>query len=293
MLQANDQGIGTVLTFFLSRYDRFYIPSGCDMRWYSSAEISDVLGRFSHVFILGDSMMRHLTNALYILLRGDMAYGGITDWDVQEVPGTDIKSRENCACEMQFAIHDCSNLVIKDYQWLVENSTSEEQVTHLENFEMTYHVLNGYPLSDEDLFEITSAVRDPSNLPGKPYAFLLHHTLWNDVDTTATVSWLQQIQDHLIHYLPWLQDGSEPFHQLFMTTNAGGLSKSLFHMATQSNAHLAQFERDIRPKVEELGIDFLGMFNMSVQSTQPDGTHASFGTNLLKAQMVLNWLDKL
>ncbi|KAI9727915.1 MAG: hypothetical protein M1828_005320 [Chrysothrix sp. TS-e1954] len=274
-------------------YDRFYITSGCDMRWYSSQEISDILSRFSHIFILGDSMMRHLTNALYILLRGDMAYGGITDWDVPAIANTSINGREDCACEMQFASHDCSNLVIKDYQWLLGNSSEDLRFELPEDFDMTYHVLNTWPLGEEDLDDVTDSVYDLSGPPPRPYAFLLHHTLWNDVNTSATLEWLNQVQDHLKDDMPWLGEDDQAFPRLFMTTNAGGLSKSLFHMATQDNSHLARFEGDIKPQIEEMGIDFLGMFNMSVQSSQPDGTHASFETNLLKAQMVLNWLDHL
>lgn len=64
-------------------YDMPYIPQGCDMRWYDTPEACAVLDKFSHVFIIGDSLQRHLTNALYAVLRQDMGYGGITDWDFQ------------------------------------------------------------------------------------------------------------------------------------------------------------------------------------------------------------------
>ena len=275
-------------------YDRPYIPSGCDMRWFSAEETEDILGRFSHVFIVGDSMLRHLTQALYILLRGDLAYGGITDWDVPSMPEKNVYGPANCACAAQFTLQECSSLAIRDYRWLVGNVSQEDAPISLqEGFDMTFHELHTWPLPDEDLDEITKSISDPFVVPTRPYVFIFHHSLWNDVNTTATLKWLSQIQDHITSTFPWLHDSDVLFPQLYMTANAGGLAKSPIYMATQSNAHLAKFEREIRPDVEEMGIEFLGMFNMSVQTTQIDGTHASFETNLLKAQMVLNWMDRL
>jgi hypothetical protein len=56
------------------------------MRWFSTEEICEVLRRFSKVVIVGDSMMRHLAGSINVLLRKDLGYGAVTDWNfsVQE-----------------------------------------------------------------------------------------------------------------------------------------------------------------------------------------------------------------
>jgi hypothetical protein len=61
-----------------------YIPRGCDMRWFSTAEICSIVARFEKVYIVGDSLMRNLASALNILIREDMLHGALMDWGMDE-----------------------------------------------------------------------------------------------------------------------------------------------------------------------------------------------------------------
>lgn len=58
-------------------FDAPYIPRGCDMRWFTTEEICEVLGRFDKVVFLGDSMIRHIVGALNVFLREDLGYGAV------------------------------------------------------------------------------------------------------------------------------------------------------------------------------------------------------------------------
>ena len=58
-------------------FDAPYIPRGCDMRWFTTEEICEILGRFDKVVFLGDSMMRHIVGALNVLIRKDLGYGAV------------------------------------------------------------------------------------------------------------------------------------------------------------------------------------------------------------------------
>ena len=51
------------------------------MRWFSTEEICEIFSRFEKVVILGDSMMRHVVGSLNVLLRKDLGYGAVTDWN--------------------------------------------------------------------------------------------------------------------------------------------------------------------------------------------------------------------
>lgn len=59
--------------------DAPYVPRHCDMRWYDTREACEILNRYSQVVLVGDSMLRHITGALNVLLREDLGYGGVTD----------------------------------------------------------------------------------------------------------------------------------------------------------------------------------------------------------------------
>lgn len=60
------------------------------MRWFSTVEICEILGRFEKVIILGDSMMRHVIGSINVLIRKDLGYGAVTDWN--------FSPEERCDC---------------------------------------------------------------------------------------------------------------------------------------------------------------------------------------------------
>lgn len=62
-------------------HDAPYMPCGCDMRWFSTEEICEFLSRFEKVIIFGHSMMRHVIGSINVLLRKDLGYGAVTDWN--------------------------------------------------------------------------------------------------------------------------------------------------------------------------------------------------------------------
>jgi hypothetical protein len=58
-----------------------FMPRGCDMRWFTTEEICAIFSRFEKVIVVGDSMMRHVVGALNVLLRKDLGYGAVTNWN--------------------------------------------------------------------------------------------------------------------------------------------------------------------------------------------------------------------
>lgn len=62
-------------------HDAPYMPRGCDMRWFSTEEVCEILSRFEKVIFIGDSMMRHVIGSINVLIREDLGYGAVTDWN--------------------------------------------------------------------------------------------------------------------------------------------------------------------------------------------------------------------
>lgn len=78
------------------------MPRGCDMRWFSSQEVCEILGRFEKVIVVGDSMMRHVVGAVNVLVREDLGYGAVTDWNFTP------QEKKDCFCNHQFDVKTCS-----------------------------------------------------------------------------------------------------------------------------------------------------------------------------------------
>lgn len=81
--------------------DKPFSPRDCDMRFFSPAEICQILSRFSQIIIIGDSMMRNLAVAIHIFLRADLPNGGRANWG-EDPPGHD------CRCNGVFDDRACT-----------------------------------------------------------------------------------------------------------------------------------------------------------------------------------------
>ena len=131
----------------------------------------------------------------------------------------------------------------------------------------------------------------PKEKPSKPQVFIFGHGLWNDLNETITTLWLDQLETAMNATNPWLTEPGAVHPRLFITPSASGPGKPQIYVSTQGNPQLIRFEYNVREHVHWRGMDHLGTVNMTLQSTSPDGTHAGMRQDMIKAQMVLNWMN--
>lgn len=81
----------------LQRQETFSVfhPFGCSIPAYSEAEAAAVLGRFDVVALHGDSLTRHLFQAMLVVLGGDEVSGG--------VPNMIERDKKHCRCDGMFS----------------------------------------------------------------------------------------------------------------------------------------------------------------------------------------------
>ncbi|MCJ1259723.1 hypothetical protein MMC24_007562 [Lignoscripta atroalba] len=281
--------------------DAPYMPRGCDMRWFSTEEICEILSRFEKVIIVGDSMMRHLIGSINVLIRKDLGYGAVTDWNFS------LEERRECFCNYQFNVKACSIQGIFKTTDVMKNDPSS-LACPADTVDVMIEQMIRFPIPPEELERFRAVL--PSTKPQRPYAFIYGHGLWNDLDLQATLDWLDLILDTTVSAAPWLQQdisstspltghrGSRKrtsgfWPRLFMTPNAAGKAKPDEWIVSQGNKALMIFEESVKVEVERRGVEHLGTWNMSIQSNKFDGVHLDLKGNLVKAMMVLNWLNLL
>ena len=149
-------------------------------------------------------------------------------------------------------------------------------------------MLNEYPIVDD-----AAALRRvlPKKMPVKPQVFIFGHGLWNDVNETASLLWLDQVERVVNTTRPSLTTYEMVYPRLFVTPSSAGVQKAEQYIATQGNMALSRFEIAMGSAVKDRGFDHLGVYNLTIQNTSPDGTHAGFRSNLIKAMMVFNWIS--
>jgi len=71
-------------------------PVGCSIPWYPPAQAREVLGRFSHVLLVGDSLLATVANGLQFLVSGDFATGVLR-------PNASAEAHKLCTCDGQMS----------------------------------------------------------------------------------------------------------------------------------------------------------------------------------------------
>jgi hypothetical protein len=135
-----------------------------------------------------------------------------------------------------------------------------------------------HPIPEEEIYRLKTTVKDQGR-----YAFIYGHGLWSDLDLHKTLNWLDEVLDAT----------AGPWPRLFVTPNAAGKEKADDWIVSQGNKALILFEEAIGVEAQKRGIDHLGTWNMSIQSNKYDGVHLDMRGNLVKAMMVINWLNML
>ncbi|KAI1420815.1 hypothetical protein F5Y12DRAFT_86300 [Xylaria sp. FL1777] len=273
--------------------DAVYIPRGCDMQWYTTEEVCKILGQFSQVILVGDSMLRHVIGALNIIVRENLGYGGVTDWNF------DARERERCFCNDQFDVTECSVQGIYKTQDVIKHdhwSLACPRLVPGWSTDLRMEQMVRYPIEDVELKRLEMAMEVN---PSSRKAFILGHGLWNNLEIDKSKAWLDTVIRVIDSKLRLRTRLRKKFHRgknmpiLLMTPNAAGEKKPDEFIVTQGNKALVRFEHAMAQEAARQKIDHLGTWNMSIQANLYDGVHMDMRGNLLKAMMVVNWLKEL
>lgn len=255
--------------------DAPYMPRSCDMRWFTSDEVCKILGRFDKVLIVGDSMMRHVMGSINILIRKNMGYGAVTDWNFSE------EERTDCFCNEQFDVKACSvQGIYKTADVLAHNP---ESMSCGNPINVIMEQIVRVPVPQEEIYRLKLSVDE---IRGRK-AFIFGHGLWSDLDLNKSMDWLDTVM-HIIS-----STTGKHWEGLFVTPNASGKEKPDEWLVSQGNKALMLYEEAMGIEVAKRGIDHLGTWNMSIQSTKYDGVHLDMKGNLVKTMMIINWLNML
>jgi hypothetical protein len=266
-----------------------YTPRDCDMHWYTTEEICKIFSRFEKVIVVGDSMMRHLVGALNVLLRKDLGYGAVTNWNFKPDEFRD------CFCNHQFDVKSCSLQGIFRTADVLKHDP--DSLACAQPVDLIIEMMLKFPLLPVEVKRYTDLLSETK--PKKPYAFVFGHGLWNDLDLSATLNWLDGIITETASKAPYLShssvsSGPAPlFPRLFVSPSAAGPTKPDQFIVSQGDKALQIFEESTRVEVGQRGVEHLGTWNMSIQSNKYDGVHLDLRGNLIKAMAVVNWLGMI
>ena len=66
-----------------------------------------ILERFDSVIFVGDDPVKHIYTAFNVLLRENVALGGMKQWEMED------EERRKCKCENQFVREECGKFLLR------------------------------------------------------------------------------------------------------------------------------------------------------------------------------------
>ncbi|EXJ59070.1 hypothetical protein A1O7_06501 [Cladophialophora yegresii CBS 114405] len=264
-------------------FDQPFMPRGCDMRWFTTEEVCEIFSRFEKIVVVGDSMMRHVVGALNVLLRKDLGYGAVTNWNFDE------EELRACFCNHQMDVKSCSVQGIFSTSSVLENDPTSLACGPDTPVDLVIEMMLRFPLDTDELARYMNLLAPTK--PGRPYAFIFGHGLWNDLDIQATLHWLDGVLEHTLLQTPYLGDAHSIWPRLFIPPNAAGILKPDQWLVSQGDKALMTFEESVGVEAARRGVETMGTWNMSVQASKYDGVHLDLKGNLIKAMGVVNWLN--
>jgi len=206
------------------------------------------------------------------------------------------KNSKECFCNEQFDVKACSVQGIYKTADVITNDPDSLSCANSINVMsmlifLAYQVVTDthiveqivrFPIPTEEIISLKACIGTEDD---KPKAVIFGHGLWSNLDLQKTVNWLDAV-------LEAIGPGFAPQgHSLFVTPNAAGKEKPDGWLVTQGNKALMLFEEAVSVEAAKRGVEHLGTWNMSIQSNKYDGVHLDMKGNLVKAMMVMNWLN--
>ena len=252
-----------------------YVPSAkCRFENFTSKEACDLLSRrLSSLTIIGDSLVRHLHNAMTILFTDDRDAGCLA----KGLPKSDITL---CSGDMQFVDGGkciCHNKTAQKISQLPEGKFCGGKY----DFEYSFHEFYS---SYHAMFTLNK-IRENLNRKNSVVAIGvgLHMALSVNTVINDYVQPIITLKEQFKSQWPLL---------VWLTTHAPGSLKPLPFLDAQNAEKVFRFNKDMTEFLELHGVAVFDTFNLTLGVNSYDGTHYGFGVNMVKAQLLLNFLEE-
>ncbi|XP_055958300.1 uncharacterized protein LOC130013584 [Patella vulgata] len=234
---------------------------GCRIKYFNHKEACDVLNDVSLIMV-GDSLIRHLYTAFVMLLKNNLKDAAISD----HAP-TDARRR--CSGMYIFSDKRCRAYVDHDIQNICSG--------HNFNLKFFEYYSTGYSVNITQL--AIKIVNAPKTI------LLVGVGLHDNLNSKHIQRNLLQPLLNILKYQTWPKF-------VWATPHSAGILKT-DSIKAQSRSSLVSFIREIDEYLKVHNIAVFNTFHVTKNVMSFDGTHYGLGINLLKSQILLNYIKEL
>ncbi|KAL4801498.1 hypothetical protein BDV18DRAFT_167331 [Aspergillus unguis] len=252
-----------------------YASQGCSYRWYTEAEICDILNRFDGISFVGDDSLADAYAGFNILLRQDLKLGSLKSWEMSGALDSD------CGCDSQFTNRVCLSARIASSEELLRQKDGEPQSPYICSAKIPHMFLSatGSPALSSAHDKFKGLLNRPSERK-KPVAVIQSLSL-------STSYSLATAESSIDEWLTLAKTSARDTPFLWVGPTAPG---HLNPPGDNVHANSWQYTQETTTLAQSRGIDVLGMYNATVQAQSWDGMHYGEDVALMQAMMIINWL---
>lgn len=250
----------------------------CALNIFSENEMCSIFSRYEKVVFMGDSLTRHMTQALLILFSRDARWGGIPR---REGP---LEMYSNCQCDGQFSenalcrVNNSFSLPdLKTYGLCSSNMDAAGNVST--SFSYNY----GYVPPDIEC-----------NEDKRPWLFLAQGGSGSDLDDIG--GFLEKCINPVVGKIKQMKSTcpGKKLHLIVTLANAQD-PKLNKHFPKQGRERAIEFNNLTFSKIKEIHPEaiLVDFFNITLDAPSPDGYHYLMSTNIQKANVLLNIMHKI
>jgi hypothetical protein len=312
-------------SLLLEKHTSRFVPSQCHVPMFppSPDKICDIMNRFSHIFIDGDSLSRHMRQTLIMVLRGG-------EWSRGAVMTSNNETNALCTCDGQYS----ENYTCRQFDGYFTSqmispvdiprlsyysNTKDDHDNDVESHNHEHDTYTGLcnnlvtawdNLEDAkaSIFQLGSSenLRRPSNIPWDQ--ILCEEESYRGLFMTvqgglhfqnnATMTFLTKLYPILSHptYQKCLEFNKVQLVWIGATAQSRLLDSEYIH---QSREYAIQFNYEMESLIVNSGLPgsdkviFIDWWNMTADSQTSDGLHSLMDVNLAKVSQLIYLMDLL
>jgi hypothetical protein len=246
---------------------------------YDSQEACDIASSYSQILFFGESVCRHVAMALLSILRDNLNSGATKDWEVPP--------EKNCSGEMQYSEDmACRQYNLVNSFWLAGSENASR--AFCPGRRVYTRLLEWWLVEDVQAYLGSANTNDHSRLDRiEPYSVLaifppgLHADMRNP--------------DHMLrNYVQPIADAAQRVPgTMVVIIGVHSMAPNMpsQYADKQCEAVIVPFNHALRQYAEARKFGYLDIYNLTKGFLSCDGVHYGAEANLLKAQLLLNYLD--
>ncbi|KAK2561601.1 hypothetical protein P5673_015587 [Acropora cervicornis] len=258
---------------FISAELAHWMPgSGCRVTNFTQFSACELLSnRLSSVTFIGDSLVRHFFSAMLLILTNDPLHGALKF-------NTPPNMRDICKSDSQFVDSICHVHTTMTWRDVADNPNF---CNSWARFQLTY--VKAYKVEVASLAHL--AVRRLLDKVGS--VVIMGIGIHNNFNSSAVI---QKYLEPAVRMISTSKNGWP--HLIWLSTHSMGPLKPISYHRDQGNSAITSFNENLAKYCQENNIAVFDSFNMTTGVHSFDGTHFGIGVNMMKVQILLNYLEE-